>query len=51
MFAGSGALGLEAYSRGAKDVTLVELDKDNNINDIINIKYEKTIAKYSWNLL
>ena len=32
LFAGSGALGLEAYSRGAKDVTLVELDKDNSSN-------------------
>ncbi|MGN0916550.1 MAG: 16S rRNA (guanine(966)-N(2))-methyltransferase RsmD [Succinivibrio sp.] len=29
LFAGSGALGLEAASRGAKSVTLVELDKGN----------------------
>lgn len=32
LFAGSGALGFEAYSRGAQEVTLVELDKKNSLN-------------------
>ncbi len=32
LFAGSGALGFEAYSRGAKEVTLVDLDKKNSLN-------------------
>ncbi|MBQ8022960.1 MAG: 16S rRNA (guanine(966)-N(2))-methyltransferase RsmD [Succinivibrio sp.] len=32
LFAGSGALGFEAYSRGAAKVTLIELDKDNSSN-------------------
>lgn len=32
LFAGSGALGFEAYSRGAKEVTFVELDKENSSN-------------------
>ena len=37
LFAGSGALGIEAYSRGAKKVELVDLNKDNikSINECI----------------
>ena len=34
MFAGSGALGFEAYSRGAKHVTMIELDRQ--ITDNLN---------------
>ena len=41
LFAGTGALGLEAFSRGAQDITLIELNKDNYNNkqqiiDIVN---------------
>lgn len=32
LFAGSGALGCEALSRGASDVTLIEIDKKNSKN-------------------
>ncbi|MGN0893506.1 MAG: 16S rRNA (guanine(966)-N(2))-methyltransferase RsmD [Succinivibrio sp.] len=32
LFAGSGALGFEAFSRGASDVTLVEVNRDNYLN-------------------
>lgn len=32
LFAGSGALGFEAVSRGAKSLDLVELDRDNAVN-------------------
>ena len=43
LFAGSGALGFEAYSRGAKKVTLVELNKNTSkqlqaVADSINHK-------------
>lgn len=37
LFAGTGALGLEAFSRGAQDITLIELNKDNynNLKDTV----------------
>lgn len=42
LFTGSGALGLEALSRGAKDVTLV----DNNIENVSLLKYELKSLPY-----
>ncbi|MGN1280352.1 MAG: 16S rRNA (guanine(966)-N(2))-methyltransferase RsmD [Succinivibrio sp.] len=32
LFAGSGSLGFEAFSRGARNVTLIELNRDNYLN-------------------
>ena len=45
LFAGSGALGIEALSRGAKEVTLIEKDKDNflNLKDAIKSLHCKNI--------
>ena len=45
LFAGSGALGIEALSRGAKSVTLIEKDYDNylNLKDTINTLNSKNI--------
>ena len=45
LFAGSGALGIEALSRGAKSVTLIEKDYDNylSLKDTINTLNSKNI--------
>ena len=45
LFAGSGALGIEALSRGAKSVTLIEKDYDNylNLKDAVKTLNSKNI--------
>ncbi|HJK87472.1 MAG TPA: RsmD family RNA methyltransferase [Candidatus Megaira endosymbiont of Hartmannula sinica] len=45
-FSGSGVVGIEAFSRGAKEVTLLDIDKD-NIKDIQNNLNHKFFVQYS----
>ncbi|MDD2370734.1 MAG: 16S rRNA (guanine(966)-N(2))-methyltransferase RsmD [Firmicutes bacterium] len=51
LFAGSGAIGIEALSRSAKSVTFIEIDKEAfnilkaNINKTNNLENSKTINK------
>ena len=53
LFAGSGALGIEALSRGAKSVTLIEKDYDNylNLKDAVKTLNSKNIRPWSCMLM
>ena len=44
-FAGSGALGLEAISRNAKFVTLLEIEKKNSLRPILHTKLFRDVHK------